>query len=122
METMYQRSKIQEESLHYETQKHSGELPIVGVNTFLDPHAQQGVVETALIRSEEQEKEDQVAQVEALGERHRARAAASLDTLRQAALAGGNVFAALMEAAKVCTLGQMSAALYEIGGQYRRSM
>ncbi len=122
METMYQRSKIQEESLHYEMLKHSGELPIIGVNTFLNPDAEEGVVETELIRSTEEEKMAQVVQVEQLHERFAQRAEDALTHLRETALANGNIFEALMDACRVCTLGQLSRALYEIGGQYRRSM
>jgi methylmalonyl-CoA mutase len=123
MELMYQRGKIQDESLKYETLKHTGELPIVGVNTFLNPHSEAGkVTQTALIRSTEQEKQDQVDQVAALHAHHGAEAETALTRLRQAALANRNVFAELMEAAKVCTLGQISHALYGVGGQYRRNV
>ncbi|MDQ7086555.1 MAG: methylmalonyl-CoA mutase family protein, partial [Acidobacteriota bacterium] len=122
METMYQRGKIQEESLHYEMLKHSGGLPIVGVNTFLNPDTGDGVVETELIRSTEEEKQAQVEQVRQIHQRFESRAAEAIANLRRTALAGGNIFAELMEASKVCTLGQLSTALYEIGGQYRRSM
>ncbi len=122
METMYQRSKIQDESMHYEMLKHSGELPIMGVNTFLNPNADEGVVETELIRSTEEERESQVAQVEQLHARFEGRATAALAALRETALSSGNIFEALMDAGKVCTLGQLSEALYGIGGQYRRSM
>ncbi|RMH04461.1 MAG: methylmalonyl-CoA mutase [Planctomycetota bacterium] len=123
METMYQRGKIQEESLHYETLKHSGELPIVGVNTFRNPRAAEGRLEkTELIRSTEEEKRAQVAQVTEIHRRKAAEAEAALAELRRAALAGGNVFAVLMRAARCCTLGQMSRALYDVGGQYRRNM
>ena len=123
METMYQRGKIQEESLYYETRKHDGSLPIVGVNTFLsgaDAAAEhQG---TALIRSTEEEKQDQVAAVRAFQARNAERAPASLTRLQQVASSGGNVFAELMECVKVCSLGQISRALYQVGGQYRRNM
>ncbi|MCP4092476.1 MAG: methylmalonyl-CoA mutase family protein [Planctomycetes bacterium] len=123
METMYQRGKIQEESMKYEMQKHSGELPIVGVNTFLNPHANDGsVVEVELIRSSDEEKDGQVAQVAHLHELHRADSEAALIALRNAASENRNVFAEMMEAVKVCTLGQISHALYDIGGQYRRNM
>lgn len=123
METMYQRGKIQEESMHYEMRKHSGDLPIVGVNTFLDPNAKEGeVVEVELIRASEQEKIDQVEQVAHLHDLHRADAEQALMALRKSALENDNVFAALMEAVKVCTLGQISQTLYEVGGQYRRNM
>ena len=109
--------------MHYEMLKHSGELPIVGVNTFLDPKAKAGeVVEVELIRASEQEKMDQVTQVARLHELHRADADRALMALRKAALENANVFAALMAAVKVCTLGQISHTLYEVGGQYRRNM
>jgi isobutyryl-CoA mutase len=123
METMYQRGKIQEESLYYETRKHDGSLPIVGVNTFLsggdaaDEHKG-----AELIRSTEEEKQDQVAAVRAFQARNAERAPASLARLQQVAASGGNVFAELMEAVKVCSLGQISRALYQVGGQYRRNM
>ncbi|GAB4374115.1 MAG: methylmalonyl-CoA mutase family protein [Acidobacteriota bacterium] len=122
METMYQRSKIQEESLYYETLKHSGDLPIVGVNTFVHEEKDEEIDESKLIRSTTEEKEAQVEQVQRFHERHREAAERALAELRRTAIAGGNVFAALMEAAKVCTLGQMTRALYDIGGQYRRNM
>jgi methylmalonyl-CoA mutase len=123
MELMYQRGKIQDESLVYETLKHTGELPIVGVNTFLDPRAEAGkVVQTELIRATEQEKQEQVDQVAALQVHWRADSDAALARLRRAALANANVFAELMEAVKVCTLGQITHALYDVGGQYRRNV
>jgi isobutyryl-CoA mutase len=123
METMYQRAKIQEESLYYETRKHDGSLPIVGVNTFLsggdaaDEHKG-----AELIRSSEEEKQDQVAAVRAFQARNAERAPAALARLQQVAASGGNVFAELMECVKVCSLGQISQALYQVGGQYRRNM
>ncbi len=123
METMYQRGKIQEESLYYETKKHDGTLPIVGINTFLSKT--DGVTEhasAALIRSSEQEKQDQVAAVRAFQERNAARAPAALERLQAEACASGNVFAQLMESVKTCSLGQISHALYEVGGRYRRNM
>jgi methylmalonyl-CoA mutase len=123
METMYQRGKIQEESLYYETRKHDGSLPIVGVNTYLsaaDAAAEhQG---TELIRSTEEEKQDQVAAVRAFQARNAARSGAALAALQRVAAGGGNVFAELMECVKVCSLGQISRALYQVGGQYRRNM
>jgi methylmalonyl-CoA mutase len=123
METMYQRGKIQEESMEYEMRKHSGDLPIVGVNTFLNPKATEGsVVEVELIRSSDEEKNGQVSQVANLHELHRADSEAALIALRKAASENNNVFAEMMEAVKVCTLGQISHALYDIGGQYRRNM
>ncbi len=123
METMYQRGKIQEESLYYETRKHDGSLPIVGVNTFLSKtDAAEEHQGAELIRSTEQEKQDQVAAVRAFQTRNAASSPAAFRTLQQAAASGGNVFAALMECVKVCSLGQISHALYEVGGQYRRNM
>ncbi|MDR3684166.1 MAG: methylmalonyl-CoA mutase family protein [Geothrix sp.] len=121
METMYQRGKIQEESMHYEHLKHSGELPIIGVNTFLNPQAAEpGTPE--LIRSTEAEKQQQIRNLEAFLARNADRAPAALDRLKEVARANGNLFEALLEAAKVCSLGQISQALYEVGGQYRRNM
>lgn len=103
--------------------KHSGELPIIGVNTFLDPDAVHGaVVETELIRSTDAEKDAQVEQVARLRDLHRAEAEQALIRLREAAEGNDNVFAEMMETVKVCTLGQISHALYEVGGQYRRNM
>jgi methylmalonyl-CoA mutase len=123
METMYQRGKIQEESLYYETRKHDGSLPIVGVNTFLSgADAAEAHKGAELIRSTEEEKQDQVAAVRAFQSRNAPRAAAALARLQQAAAAGANVFTELMECVKVCSLGQISRALYQVGGQYRRNM
>ena len=123
MESMYQRGKIQEESLYYETRKHDGSLPIVGVNTFLSrTDALEEHKGTELIRSTEQEKQGQVAAVRAFQARNAPQAPAALKLLQQAAASGGNVFAELMECVKVCSLGQISHALYEVGGQYRRNM
>ena len=123
METMYQRAKIQEESLYYETKKHDGSLPIVGINTFLSrADASEEHKGAELIRSTEEEKQDQVAAVRAFQARHAPRCAAALSALQQAAAGGGNVFAELMECVKVGSLGQISRALYQVGGQYRRNM
>jgi isobutyryl-CoA mutase len=123
METTYQRAKIQEESLYYETRKHDGSLPIVGINTYLAQHAaQSGQSAAPLIRSTEEEKQAQVAAVRAFQARNAEAAPAALARLQQAAAAGGNVFAELMQTVKVCSLGQISHALYEVGGQYRRNM
>ncbi|MCH2112609.1 MAG: methylmalonyl-CoA mutase family protein, partial [Planctomycetes bacterium] len=123
METMYQRGKIQEESLHYETLKHSGELPIIGVNMFLNPQSEDGMVaEIELIRSDLNEKQSQVEQVEACKARAQGRNTEALQSLRTTALEGGNIFAELMETVKYCTLGEISEALYAVGGEYRRSM
>ncbi len=123
MEAMYQRGKIQEESLYYETKKHDGSLPIVGVNTFLSKSDEAaGHAGAALIRSTEEEKQDQVAAVRAFQARNAGRSPAALQRLKQAACGGGNVFAELMESVKTCSLGQISQALYEVGGRYRRNM
>ena len=123
METMYQRSRIQEESLHYEQKKHDGSLPIIGVNTFLghdDAHAE--IANAELIRSSDEEKDAQVAAVRAFLERNADRRPAVLARLQATAAGGGNVFGELMEAVKVASLGSISRALYQVGGQYRRSM
>ncbi len=123
METMYQRGKIQEESLYYETRKHDGTLPIVGVNTFLsksDAEAEHAHAE--LIRSTEEEKQAQVASVNAFQARNVARAPQALARLKNVARSGGNVFEELMQTVKICSLGQVSHALYEVGGRYRRNM
>ena len=122
MERMYQRSKIQEESMYYETLKHNGQLPIIGVNTFLDPAGSPTIVPAEVIRSTTDEKTFQVEACRAYEEQHRDEAVPALSVLQQTALENGNVFAALMEATKVCTLGQLSNALYAVGGQYRRNM
>ena len=122
METMYQRSRIQEESLYYETLKHDGRLPIVGVNTFLGADDASEIREAELIRSTEDEKQDQVRAVRAFLERNAERRPEALRRLQSAAAGGGNVFAELMETVKVASLGSISRALYDVGGQYRRSM
>jgi methylmalonyl-CoA mutase len=122
MEMMYQRSKIQEESMIYEHQKHSGELPIIGVNTFLPDAASEGVVEVDLIRATEEEKRQQIEGVHAFSNRYPDRNRDALETLRRVALNGDNVFDALMETVKWCSLGQISDTLFAVGGQYRRNM
>jgi methylmalonyl-CoA mutase len=123
METMYQRGKIQEESLYYETKKHDGSLPIVGVNTFLsNGDASEEIKGAALIRSTEEEKQAQVNAVRAFQARHAQHSSEALARLQRAAATGGNVFAELMESVKTCSLGQISRALYDVGGQYRRNM
>jgi methylmalonyl-CoA mutase len=121
METMYQRGKIQEESMLYEHLKHSGELPIVGVNTFLNPHPPV-LSSIELIRSTEDEKERQIANLEAFHRRNQDRAPQALAQLKERARRQENIFEGLLEAVKVCSLGQISQALYEVGGQYRRNM
>ena len=122
METGYQRGRIQDESMLYEQRKHSGELPLIGVNTFLAPHADEGPVEIELARATEQEKESQVERTLDFQRRHRTDAADALARLRAAATSGENVFAVLMDAARVCTLGQITEAFFEVGGQYRRNI
>ncbi|MDE2267584.1 MAG: fused isobutyryl-CoA mutase/GTPase IcmF [Thiomonas sp.] len=122
METGYQRSKIQEESLHYEMLKHTGELPIIGVNTFRNPHGDAAPAHLELARSTEAEKESQLQRLADFHHRHAAEAPALLHRLQQAVIHNENVFAVLMDAVRVCSLGQITAALFEVGGQYRRSM
>jgi methylmalonyl-CoA mutase len=123
METMYQRGKIQEESLYYEQKKHDGSLPIVGVNTFLPEHGSHDEITNAeLIRSTEEEKQAQVAAVGAYNDAHAAARDAALARLQRAAAEGGNVFGELMETVKSASLGRISRALYAVGGQYRRNM
>ena len=122
MERMYQRSKIQEESLHYETLKHTGEYPIVGVNTFLGKQGSPTVVPTEVIRSTADEKEQQIQNLESFHRNNKEAGPAALDRLKDASLKGENLFDALMETVRVCSLGQITHALYEVGGQYRRNM
>ena len=123
MDTMYQRGKIQEESLYYERQKHDGTLPIVGVNTFLPKEGEEEKTEGLLLmRSTEEEKRQQIRAVEGFQQRHEAESTESLSELQETARRRENVFAALMETAKVASLGQMSNALYAVGGEYRRNM
>jgi methylmalonyl-CoA mutase len=122
METMYQRNKIQEESLYYETLKHTGELPIIGVNTFLSPEGSPTLIPGEVIRSTTEEKDRQIANVRSQHLRYTLETRAAVEHLQTTAMRNQNIFAALMEAAKVCTLGQMSQALYDVGGQYRRNM
>jgi methylmalonyl-CoA mutase len=122
MERMYQRSKIQEESLYYETLKHDGTLPIIGVNTFKDPKGSPTVVPPEVIRATTEEKEAAIAARDAFWKRNAERGPVALAAVKRAAVEHQNIFAALMDASKVCTLGQLSQALYEVGGQYRRNM
>jgi methylmalonyl-CoA mutase len=122
METMYQRSKIQEESLKYEHMKDSGALPIVGVNTFLSAEGSPFMRPTKVIRSTEDDKSRLLRDLESLHSRSGKDAEAALEELQRVALAGENVFASLIDAAKVCSLGQLSGALYQVGGRYRRNM
>ena len=122
MERMYQRNKIQEESLHYEHLKHTGELPIVGVNTFLNKQGSPTIIPGEVIRSSAEEKELQIKNLRAFQVRHSDHSAARIARLQQVAIENGNLFAELMETVKYCSLGQITHALYEVGGQYRRSM
>jgi methylmalonyl-CoA mutase len=122
METQYQRAKIQDESLHYERLKDSGELPIIGVNTFENPNPEQLQGARELMRSSEEEKRAQLANLRAFQARHRERAPEALRRLQAVAQRGGNVFEELMDTVRVASLGQISDALFEVGGRYRRSM
>ena len=122
MDTMYQRGKIQDESMYYEHKKHDGSLPIIGVNTFLPPEGQEEVGELELMRSSKAERDQQVENVEAFRDTHATEAEPRLKALQQVARERKNTFAALMEAGKVCSLGSMSHALYDVGGEYRRNM
>lgn len=122
METMYQRSKIQEESLYYETLKHNGEYPIIGVNTFLSSKGSLTVVPQEVIRSTTEEKEFQISTVQNLWKRSGDKGQEALRKLQQTAIQNKNIFEELMEAVKYCSLGQITKALFEVGGQYRRNM
>ena len=122
MERMYQRSKIQDESLYYETLKHNGQLPIIGVNAFLDPQGSPTASPPEVIRATQQEKDYAIAARDAFWKRNEAAGPLALAEVQRSALEGDNVFTALVEACKVCTLGQISGALYQVGGQYRRNM
>ncbi len=122
MERQYQRTKIQEESLFYEQQKESGEYPIVGVNTFISKKGSPFEVPNELIRSTEEDKRRQITNLRSFQERNSRQSESSLRSLQEVAISGGNVFAQLMETARVASLGQMSHALYEVGGRYRRNM
>ncbi|HEX6915000.1 MAG TPA: methylmalonyl-CoA mutase family protein [Chitinophagaceae bacterium] len=122
MERMYQRNKIQEESLYYEHQKHTGELPIVGVNTFLNKKGSPTVIPGEVIRSTTEEKEQQIQNLQAFWNRNEGKSKQALKRLQQVAIENGNLFEELMETVKYCSLGQITHALYEVGGQYRRSM
>ncbi len=122
METMYQRSKIQEESLHYETLKHTGAYPIIGVNTFLSSKGSPTVLPAEVIRATEEEKQDQIRTLKNLQEGNRDEANRQLSTLQDAAVQNENIFERLMEVSKYCSLGQITQALFQVGGQYRRNM
>ncbi|MGB7843651.1 MAG: methylmalonyl-CoA mutase family protein [Salinimicrobium sp.] len=122
METMYQRSKIQEESLYYETLKHNGEFPIIGVNTFLSSTGSPTVTPGEVIRATEEEKENQIKTLQNLHEAKKDLEKETLEKVKNAAVQNENIFEVLMEATKVCSLGQITTALFEVGGQYRRNM
>jgi len=124
METGYQRSKIQEESIYYETLKHTGQMPIIGVNTFRDPEEDDDeMIDTVeLARATDEEKESQLQRLHVFHERHAKVAPRALRQLQQVALSGGNIFAELMQTVRTCSLGQISQALYAVGGKYRRNM
>jgi methylmalonyl-CoA mutase len=122
METGYQRGKIQEESLYYEHRKHDGSYPIVGVNTFRNPHGEPVPAKLELIRSTEEEKRSQLTRLHNFHQRHAQRASHMLERLKRAAMDNENVFAVLMDAVRCCSLGQITHALFEVGGKYRRNM
>jgi len=122
METGYQRGRIQDESMHYEMLKHTGELPIIGVNTFRNPHGDAVQDKLELARSTDEEKQSQLARLQDFHRRHAKQAPAMLKRLQQAVIANDNVFEVLMDAVRVCSLGQITHALFEVGGQYRRNM
>ncbi len=122
METGYQRGRIQDESMLYEHRKHDGSLPIIGVNTFLNPDPVDTVQELELARATEEEKQSQVDRLAAFHEEHRGEAEEALARLKDVASSGGNTFDSLMEAVRVCSLGQITSAFFEVGGQYRRNV
>jgi len=122
METMYQRGKIQEESMYYETLKHTGEYPIIGVNTFLSSKGSPTIIPQEVIRATTEEKEYQIKMLRNLHQQHTDKSPALLDHVQQAAIQNKNIFEELMEACKICSLGQITKALFEVGGQYRRNM
>jgi isobutyryl-CoA mutase len=122
METGYQRGKIQEESLYYEHRKHDGSYPIIGVNTFRNPHGEAAPQKLELIRSTDEEKQSQLERLRSFQKKNQEAAPAMLERLRQAVIANENVFAVLMDAVRVCSLGQITHTLFEVGGQYRRNM
>ena len=124
METQYQRGKIQEESMYYEMKKHTGELPIIGVNTYLNPNppSEEDIDNMEIARATKEEKETQIINLRAFQQKHADVTEKALEQLQQVAVSGGNIFAELMETVKVASLGQITNALYEVGGQYRRNM
>jgi methylmalonyl-CoA mutase len=124
METQYQRGKIQEESMYYEMKKHSGELPIIGVNTYLNPNppSDDELDSIELARASQEEKEQQIHNLRAFHDQHQNNTEEALSRLKQVAISGGNIFEELLDTVKVASLGQITKALYEVGGQYRRNM
>jgi methylmalonyl-CoA mutase len=122
METMYQRSKIQEESLYYETLKHTGEYPIIGVNTFLSSKGSPTIIPREVIRATTEEKEYQISMLDQLHKLNPDKQKQALHGLQVAAIRNQNMFEKLMETTKWCSLGQITSALFEVGGQYRRNM
>ncbi|MGH8992993.1 MAG: methylmalonyl-CoA mutase family protein, partial [Acidimicrobiia bacterium] len=122
MELGYQRGKIQDESMLYESRKHDGSLPIIGVNTFRNPKGSEVPEDLALTRASEDEKQSQLGRLRDFQARHAAERPAMLARLRETALEGGNVFAVLMDAVRCCSLGEITTALFEVGGRYRRNV
>ena len=122
METMYQRSKIQEESLYYETLKHNGEHPIIGVNTFLNKNNSSTIIPEEVIRATKKEKEYQISMLEELHKGSKTKSVELLNKLQNAAMQNKNIFELLMQVCKVCSLGEITNALFEVGWQYRRNM
>jgi methylmalonyl-CoA mutase len=122
METMYQRGKIQDESLYYETLKHNGDFPIIGVNTFLSSKGSPTVLPQEVIRATEEEKQYQITVVNNLNKGNKDKALEQIELLKQKSINNKNIFEQLMEACKVCSIGEITEALFEVGGQYRRNM
>jgi methylmalonyl-CoA mutase len=123
METGYQRGRIQDESMLYEQRKHDGTLPLIGVNTFLDPNTHDAAPHPPeLQRSTDEEKQSQITRLRDFQDRHASERPAALEQLRTAALAGDNLFAVLMDAVRVCSLGEITHTLFEVGGRYRRNV
>jgi methylmalonyl-CoA mutase len=122
MESGYQRGRIQDESALYEHRKHDGSLPIVGVNTFLNPDSASLVLDLELARATEEEKNNQISRLHEFQDSHQDDVLGALNHLRETALSGGNLFDSLMMAVRVCSLGQISSVFFEVGGQYRRNV
>jgi methylmalonyl-CoA mutase len=122
METMYQRSRIQEESMYYEQLKNTGELPLVGVNTFLSPEGSPTMIPGEVVRSTKKERADQMRVLKRLRSVYGEESKKKIENLKAAAIGNRNVFEELMEATKICSLGQITNALFEVGGEYRRNM